>query len=157
MKWPIKSKNKLPKSRTLRGFGSWRKGRRIHCGTDLLAKYGSDVFSIEEGIVKNIFLFTYPKLDPYHKYENTWAIAIKHADGNYALYCEIQKPKLKIGIKVREGQIIAKVDRIFLDKPSHTMLHFEYHSRLPKKTTKWYVGKRPNGLLSSTKYLVRIK
>jgi len=155
--WPVPSVRKsIPKPKSKRGFARNKEGGRFHAGTDILADYGKDVVSIEDGLVKNIFLFTYPALDRYNKYEKTYAIAIQHDDGNYALYCEVQRPKLKIGQKVKAGQKIVKVGRIFAHKPKHTMLHFEYHSKLPKKTTKWYVRKRPKGLLSSTKYLKKV-
>ena len=155
--WPVPSaKKNIPKSKSKRGFGRNKEGERFHCGTDILAKYDSKIVAIESGIVKNIFLFTYPELDKFNKYENTYAIAIRHDDGNFALYCEVQKPKLKIGQIIKAGQFIAKVGMIFAHKPEHTMLHFEYHSKLPKSTTKWYEGKRPKSLLSSTKYLQSI-
>ena len=155
--WPVPSAERIvPRSKSRRGFGSNRKGGRFHSGTDIMAKYESNVIAIESGIVKNIFTFTYPELDKYYKYEITYAIVIQHEDGNFALYGEVQKPSLKIGQKIREGQAIAKVGRIFSNKPHHTMLHFEYHSKLPKSTTKWYIGKRPKGLLSSTKYLTSV-
>ena len=155
--WPVPSARKnVPNSKSRTGFGSNRKGGRFHCGTDIMAKYDSKVIAIESGIVKNIFIFTYPELDKHHKYEVTYAIAIYHEDGNYALYGEVQKPNLKIGQKIRAGQVIAKVGRIFSHKPDYTMLHFEYYSKLPKSTTKWYVGKRPKDLLNSTAYLKSI-
>ena len=155
--WPVPSiKKNIPKSKSKRGFARNKEDGRFHCGTDILASYGSKVISIESGIVKNIFLFTYPKLDKFNKYEDTYAIAIQHENGNFALYCEIQKPKIKIGQKIKAGQTIAKVGRFFSDKPKHTMLHFEYHSRLPKTTTRWYKRKMPKGLLNSTKYLNQI-
>ncbi|MBT3298275.1 M23 family metallopeptidase [archaeon] len=154
MFWPVPStKKNVPKSKFKKGFGRNKEGGRFHCGTDILAKYGSNIIAIESGLIKNIFLFTYLELDQFNKYENTYAIAIQHEKGNYALYCELQKPKLKIGQKVKAGQLIGKVGRIFVHKPKHTMLHFEYHSKLPNSTTKWYKGKRPKSLLSSTKYL----
>ena len=155
--WPIpKVKKSIPLPKHKRGFARNHKDNRFHAGLDILAPYSSDIHSIEDVIVKNIFLFPYPKLDKHYKSENTYALAIQHKDGNYALYCEIQKPKLKIASKVKAGQKIAKVGRIFLDKPKHTMLHFEYHSILPRKTTKWYAGKKPKGLLNPTKYLKSI-
>ena len=155
--WPIPSvKKNIPKSKSKRGFGRNKEAGRFHCGSDILAKYGSRIVATEAGIVKNIFLFTYPGLDKYNRYENTYAVAIQHNDGNYALYCEVQKPRLKVGQKIKAGQVIAKVGRIFAHKQQHTMLHFEYHSKLPKSTTKWYGGSRPKGLLSSTKYLQSI-
>ncbi|MFA5176193.1 MAG: M23 family metallopeptidase [Candidatus Nanoarchaeia archaeon] len=155
--WPVPSaKKQIPRGKRKRGFGRNEEDGRFHAGTDILAKYGSDVISIENGIVKNIFLFTYPKLDKFHKYENTYAIVIQNQDKNYTLYGEIQKPKLKIGEEVKAGQKIAKVGRIFADRPEHTMLHFEYHSKLPKSTTKWYIGKKPKSLLNSTNYLKKV-
>ncbi len=155
--WPVPStKKKIPKSKSKRGFGRNKENNRFHAGTDILAKHKSDVVSIEDGIVKNIFLFTYPSLDKYNKYEKTYAIAIQHKDKNFALYCEIEKPKLKLGQKVKAGQKIAKVGKIFAHKPKHTMLHFEYHSKLPKKTTIWHKGRKPKGLLNSTQYLKKI-
>lgn len=144
---------KIPKSKTKHGFGGARKGGRFHAGTDILMSYGSSVKAFEEGVVKKVFLFTYPGLDKYNEYNKTYSLAVKHNDGNYGLYAEIQKPKLKIGQKVKKGQIIAKVGRVFVGS-NKTMLHFEHHSKLPTRTTKWYRGKRPKGLLSSTKYLV---
>ena len=156
--WPVPIiKKSIPKSKTKRGFGANRSGRRFHSGTDILAPFGSNIVAIEEGVVKSIFLFTYPALDRSHKYEKTYAIAIQHKDKNHALYCEVQKPKLKINQKIKAGQKIAKVGRIFAHKPNQTMLHFEYHSILPKSTTKWYQNKKPRGLLSSTQYLMKIE
>jgi murein DD-endopeptidase MepM/ murein hydrolase activator NlpD len=154
--WPIPSvKKKIPESKSRCGFGRNKVNNRFHAGTDILAKYGSDVVAIESGVVRNIFLFTFPGLDKYEKYANTYAIAIKHKDGNYALYAEIQKPKINIGQKVKAGQKIAKVGRVILNS-NRTMLHFEYHSKLPIKTTKWYKNKRPKNLLSSTIYLKKL-
>lgn len=152
--WPVPSvKKKVPASKSKRGFGRNKSNGRFHAGTDILANYGDDVISIEKGIVKNIFVFTYPELDKSEKYERTYAIAIQHEDGNYALYAEIQKPKLKIGQKIKAGQKIGKVSTVLPEKQEKSMLHFEYHSQLPRKTTKWYKGKKPRGLLNSTKYL----
>jgi len=152
--WPIPTvKKHLPKSKHKRGFARNHEDKRFHAGVDILAPFGSDICAIENGVVRNVFLFTYPELDKHYKYKNTHAIAIEHDDGNFALYCEIQKPKLKIGDKVKIGQKIAKVGMIFADKPKHTMLHFEYHNELPKETTKWYAGKKPKSLLNPTLYL----
>ncbi len=155
--WPLPSvKKAVPKSKSKKGFASNRRGNRFHCGTDIPASCGTDVIAIEEGIVKNIFLFTYPSLDKYNRYKKSYAIAIQHTNGNYGVYCEVQKPKLTIGQKIKAGQKIAKVKRIFSYNSIHTMLHFEYHSKLPKKTTRWYQNKKPKGLLNSTKYLRKI-
>ena len=153
---PIASLRTIPPSRSLRGFGAQRTGKRYHCGTDLLSSYGTTVYCIEKGIVKNVFLFTYPALDRYNTYEKTYAVAIQHEDGNYALYAEMQQPTIKIGQHVKPGQPIGKVGRIFAHRPTHTMLHFEYHSRLPTKTTQWRMYNKPRGLLSSTIYLKNI-
>jgi len=49
---PLKNLKKIPKSRSLRGFAGNRKGGRFHCGTDLMARYGEKVYSIEERIFK---------------------------------------------------------------------------------------------------------
>jgi len=62
--WPVASiKKNIPKSKSKKGFGRNKEGGRFHCGTDMLAEYGSKIVAIESGIVKNIFLFTYPNLD----------------------------------------------------------------------------------------------
>ena len=80
--WPLPNiKIALPKSKHKRGFARNHKNNKFHAGVDLLAPFGTYLHSIEEGIVENIFLFTYPKLDKYGK---TYALAIKYKDGNYA-------------------------------------------------------------------------
>ncbi len=151
--WPINVEKKEFPEDSARKFKAKRNNNRFHTGTDLMTKEGTDVFSIEKGIVKKIFLFTYPGLDDYNDYLNTYAVVIENEDGNYALYGEVRNVKVKEGQEVNPGDKIAEVGRIFEDRPNHTMLHFEYHSKIPNETTKWYKNKKPEGLLNSDEYL----
>ena len=104
-----------------RRYGAERKGGRKHAGCDLIAPQGTPVYAVGDGVVIR---------GPYHFYRGTYALEIRH-DGSGTLtnfivrYCEIEKVADGIahGVRVREGQEIAYVGKMFRD----SMLHFEMY------------------------------
>jgi len=96
-------------------FGWRRPNKRVHAACDLYAPFKSDVVAVDDGIIVESGEF----------YENTQAIAIRH-EGigiiRYGEILEIPKEFLKIGAKVKSGDVIGKVGQVIKVSP---MMHFE--------------------------------
>ena len=99
-------------------FGALREGgKRIHAGSDLYCTPGTPVIAITDGVVRDVSLAYY---------RNVQAIAITHPTF-VGRYCEIELVKdLKVGTKVKEGQVIGYVKKI--NGIEQAMLHFERFS-----------------------------
>ena len=102
-----------------RYFGASRDGgKRAHAGMDIHYKNGSGkgaVYAMESGkVVEYIANF----------YGGMQAIAVQHADGSVARYCEIST-KLRKGSKVTKGQQIATIAKSNIG--GSTMLHLEIY------------------------------
>ncbi len=100
-----------------RQFGAKRDdGARAHAGIDYYVKKGdgTPVYAMQSGeVIEYIEKF----------YKGTSAVAVKHADGSVARYCEIST-SLKKGDKVKQGQVIAKIKA---NTDGGTMLHLEIY------------------------------
>lgn len=96
-------------------FG-WRRPRgRVHAACDLYAPLKSDVVAVDAGIIVESGDF----------YEGTQAIAIRHEKIGIIRYgeiLEIPEEFLKIGVKVKAGDVIGKAAQVIKISP---MLHFE--------------------------------
>lgn len=98
-------------------FG-WRKhpftGRyHHHTGVDLRAAYGSPVFAIYEGIVT--------RASYYCGYGH--CIDVKHASGYSSRYAHLSKYAVRVGSRVKKGQIIGNVGSSGISTGAH--LHLE--------------------------------
>lgn len=106
-------------------FGHSRSGRK-HAGCDIYAPAGSDIRAIADGVV----------VDKHRFYWHTDQITVDHG-GFIARYGEIdpRSSELKVGEKVKRGQVIAKVGQLIMpngEKYKQCMLHFElYGSSTP--------------------------
>ena len=113
---PIESYKVSPRS-----FGSNRSGGRKHAGCDLYASAGTDVLSMLDGKVINIYDF----------YLSTKAIEVDH--GKFiARYGEISNVTngIKIGSTVSRGDVIAKVGTLkFKSGQTMSMLHLELYGK----------------------------
>lgn len=99
-----------------RWFGASRNEGRKHAACDLIAKKGTPIFAVADGLV----------LDKHYFYMDTYALVVHH--GFFIVrYGEIDK-KLAEGVQegfpVLEGQHIANVGRL---SSGSSMLHFEMY------------------------------
>jgi murein DD-endopeptidase MepM/ murein hydrolase activator NlpD len=103
-----------------RSFGAPRsKGKRKHAGCDLYAPVGTNVHAVAGGKIAIHRAF----------YLGTHATVIEHDDGFVVRYGEVQKGLangLKVGDRVKKGDVIGKVGR--LSGLSISMIHFEMYS-----------------------------
>lgn len=98
-----------------REFGSYRAYNRYHAGTDFVTNAKSPVYAMQSGtVIEYIGDF----------WEGTSAVAIKHADGSVARYCEISS-NLRVGNYVRKGEKIGNM--VFNTYNGCAMLHLELY------------------------------
>ena len=99
-------------------FGAQREGGgRKHAACDLIAPKGTEIYAVEDGEVVR---------GPYPFYHGTDAIEFKlTSSGRVVRYGEILKaaPGVHVGVKLKEGDLIAFVGKMHRD----SMLHFELY------------------------------
>jgi murein DD-endopeptidase MepM/ murein hydrolase activator NlpD len=99
-------------------FGADRDGgARTHAGCDLIAPKGTEIYAVEEGEVVR---------GPYPFYHGTDALEFKiKSSGRIVRYGEIRSaaPGVKVGTRLKEGDVIAFVGKMNKD----SMLHFELY------------------------------
>lgn len=117
--FPLSFIPKLPYSTGGRRFGDQR-GSMLHPGCDLIAPQGTPILAVESGIVV---------AGPYSFYRGTFAIEVQHPLF-IVRYCEIERvaPGVARGARVKEGQTIAFVGKMFVD----SMLHLEMYKGTEK-------------------------
>ncbi len=99
----------LPGSKVISPYG----GRRRHAGVDIKTVPNDNVLAAFDGVVT--------KSSPYFGYGN--CIVIKHAYGLETLYSHQSKNLVKVGDKVKAGQVIGLTGRTGRATTAH--LHFE--------------------------------
>jgi murein DD-endopeptidase MepM/ murein hydrolase activator NlpD len=119
MLFPLRKRPTVSYKTGHRFFGAARAQGRKHAGCDLLAKVGTEILAVEDGIVLR---------GPYYFYDGTYALEVRHGTGFIVRYGEIGGTPAGIspGKPVRKGQVIAYVG--MLEKYGHSMLHFEMYS-----------------------------
>ncbi len=147
---PLKKITKFPVS----GQGSfWEdRGDRHHCGIDLYATLGEEIFALADGEVIAIEIMTHP--DYRHYWNITYQMVVKSKDF-YIKYGEIQEPELKVGDLVKKGQPIARVGQVLdgakigpddpvyvqkLKNGKNSMLHLECWKNNPITVHVKYLG-----------------
>lgn len=135
MKKPVKTLynleeqlSKWPQS----NFGSIRK-HDIHTGLDLYCTEGEDVFSIEDGVIISMEIFTGKEISmPW--WNTTFSVVVRGSSG-YIVYGEITINNcLKVGSIISEGTLLGKVSQVLKEdkgKNPLSMLHVELYSELP--------------------------
>lgn len=133
--------------------------QHVHTGVDLYAPHGSPVWAMEAGKVISIAWFTGPAINlPW--WNDTRAVYIEGETGVFN-YGEIMEfPTLKIGDKVKQGQIIGSVMTVlkkFKGRPM-SMLHLELYDHGYTDTWgEWKIGdSKPKHLKDPTAQLKRI-
>ncbi len=101
----------LPDSKVISPYG----GRRNHAGVDLKTTPNDNVLAAFDGVVT--------RSSPYAGYGN--CIVIKHSYGLETLYSHQSKNLVKVGDKVKAGQVIGLTGRTGRATTEH--LHFEVH------------------------------
>jgi len=104
MKWPLKS-------------CTFSRKRRRHTGVDLLAPKGSPVHAVLDGVVE-VVSNGGPGFRGYGK-----VIVINHNGKLWTLYSHNSSNDVKVGQRVKQGDVIAKVGRTGRATANH--LHFE--------------------------------
>lgn len=131
----------------------------IHEGIDLYCNYEEKVFSIEKGIIVNIFPFTGEQCNsPW--WNNTWAVMVEGESGVFN-YGEI-KPRedLKIGMPIVEGEEIGHVLQVLTKNKGRpmNMLHLELYTHGTEHSiTEWSLNtNKPMNLVDPTPLLIKI-
>lgn len=101
----------LPGAKVISPYG----GKRGHAGVDLKTKPNDEIVAAFDGEVT--------KSSPYFGYGN--CIVIKHAYGFETLYSHQSKNLVKVGDRVKAGQVIGLTGRTGRATTEH--LHFEVH------------------------------
>lgn len=101
----------LPGAKVISPYG----GKRRHAGVDLKTKPNDEIVAAFDGVVT--------RSSPYFGYGN--CIVLKHAYGLETLYSHQSKNLVKVGDKVKAGQIIGLTGRTGRATTEH--LHFETH------------------------------
>lgn len=97
--WPLPSKNS-----TVSCYFGWRihpvTGRQqFHNGIDIPAPYGTEIYACNDGTV----------IEVSYNYADGSYITISHGGGLATFYSHISKSNVKVGDKVKRGQVIAYV------------------------------------------------
>ena len=99
----------LPGAKVISPYG----GKRRHSGVDLKTKPNDEIMAAFDGVVT--------RSSPYSGYGN--CIVIRHANGLETLYSHQSKNLVKVGDKVKAGQVIGLTGRTGRATTEH--LHFE--------------------------------
>jgi murein DD-endopeptidase MepM/ murein hydrolase activator NlpD len=95
-------------------FYGWRTSKRMHEGIDLRAGVGTKVYAAASGEV----LYRGTKLKGYGR-----MIVLEHGDGWSTAYAHLSRYAVRLGQKVKRGQLIGYAGRSGRAKGAH--LHFE--------------------------------
>ncbi|MCK5018427.1 MAG: M23 family metallopeptidase, partial [Candidatus Peribacteraceae bacterium] len=164
------SKN-IPTGQSPGAFWENRKDR-FHCGVDIYAAKGSDVLSIEDGIVEKVGIFTSP--DEVSYWNVTKFVVIRNHSGYLCAYCELDDVVVRVGENVKSGQLIGHVGQpldpqkindgspVYVRKAKEkhhlSMLHFELYKAPLEEGAEFPIGncfnnEKPKNLLDPTDYL----
>ncbi len=149
--FPVKAEPTASYETEQRRFGARRSGgKRLHAACDLYRMKNEPVYSVAPGRVLR---------DPYHFYQGTYALEVRHAGGFVVRYGEITARRVSgvlSGREVKMGQMLGYVGKVNSNccKP---MLHFELYSgakngSLNRGSNKYL--RRPD-LMNPTAYLKR--
>jgi murein DD-endopeptidase MepM/ murein hydrolase activator NlpD len=160
MKWPLRDKTPaIPEIGSVGDF-AFRRSFYYHPGVDVYCGFGQEIQAIEDGEVVHIENFTGPNANPPSPWWlETWSILIEGASGVLG-YCEIKPlPNIKVGSKVKEGDLIATVVPVLKKDKGNgtTMLHFEMYMSGTRHHVTWELDTtKPLELMNSRFLLEKI-
>ena len=111
-----------PRCDILDNFGDARSGGRAHEGVDILATLGQEVYAVADGVLVN-------QADASASLSgNAWGLTADD-DGTYYFFAHLSRfaDGLKLGDRVRRGQVIGYVGDTGNPGPGNNHLHFEVH------------------------------
>ena len=112
MIWPVKT------GRISSRFNRYRKnGRRKHLGIDISAPRDTPIYAVLPGTVEAVSGGGYP----FRGYGRV--TVVKHDNNLWTLYSHCQTIKVKVGQRVKQGEVIATVGRTGRATGNH--IHFE--------------------------------
>lgn len=158
MKWPLfEQLPHVPISNSPASF-AYKRSYYYHPGIDLYCPEGTEVLSIEDGVVINVEIFTGPEAIPVSPWWNkTWGVLVEGKSGVLG-YCEL-KPMfyIKPGFKLKEGDMIGRIIPVLKrDKGNGTtMLHFEKYKAGIKNHVTWHLEEDKPELLEDPTDLLR--
>ena len=171
--WPIPNSysKKLPSDESYGSF--WEKrGDRYHCGIDIYAPSGSEVISIDNGIVIETGIFTSPNKIKY--WNQTKYVLIQNQDDLFCKYAELGSLSVKTNESIKAGQLLGYVGTVlnikkitklspqYIQKIKYdnntSMLHFEIYTSKPHETKKylggnWFGNNKPINLINPNNYM----
>lgn len=126
--FPFRARPKESWHESPRRFGAKRGNGRLHAGCDLYGPQGTEILAAADGVITRFAFFA---LNDTLK-QKVSAMEVVHDGGWTGRYCEIANalpPGLKVGSRVKAGQVIAFVGHLMdvLTVPSD-MLHFEMYA-----------------------------
>ncbi|GIW21369.1 MAG: hypothetical protein KatS3mg068_0376 [Candidatus Sericytochromatia bacterium] len=121
---PAEGKIPNPFGNNYNFYGYYRAG---HTGIDIENKIGTEIYSVDDGIVKLV------KSKPNMRYG--YYVVIEHKKDLYTLYGHLSKFFVKEGDKVKKGQKIALMGESGLASFPH--LHFEVLNKFPINDGAW--------------------
>ena len=113
-----------PRCDILDNFGDFRSGGRAHEGIDILATLGQEVYAVADGVLVN-------QADASASLSgNAWGLTADE-DGTYYFFAHLSRfaDGLKLGDRVRRGQVIGYVGDTGNPGPGNYHLHIEVHPR----------------------------
>ena len=105
-----------------------RRGKRRHQGIDIAAATGTPVRAAEDGYV----IFSDKGPGGYGL-----MVILRHPNGFHTIYAHNSENVVKKGVKVRQGEVIARVGKTGRASGSH--LHFEIRNRTKPKDPLFYL------------------
>ncbi len=170
--WPVPDSESsvLPKAGEPGSFWENR-GDRFHAGSDIYARPGSAVLSVQTGLVRAVGTFTSPTRLPY--WNLTYSVLIENVDGIILHYAELGEAFVVPGQPVAAGQVIGRVGaglnlaRIDAQCPIYlqhlkqngtaTVLHLEAHRQMPQPSPdylggNYFCARPPRSLLDPAEY-----
>ena len=171
--WPLPSvgERRVPAHGPPGSFWEDRKDRR-HCGVDIRATFGSEVVSIDDGLVSEVGTFTEADVVPY--WNETFYVIVEEDGGQFVKFAELGEVEVRAGDRIRSGQKLGRVgsvldpEKIDDGSPSYirrlkdegqiSMLHLEIYRSRPEPSDQyrggnWFGTGKPKGLIDPTSRL----
>ncbi|HPE63596.1 MAG TPA: M23 family metallopeptidase [Methanothrix sp.] len=152
------------------------RGDRLHCGVDLYAPAGSEVVSIDDGLVVEVGHFTSPRMIPY--WNETFYAIVENEGGLFVKFAEMEAVEVNPDDRISSGDLVGLVGSVLnpemidddapayirdlIERERPSMLHLELYSSRPEPFERyrggnWFGDGEPKGLLDPTGLLTSIR
>lgn len=86
------------------------RGDRLHCGVDLYAPAGSEVVSIDDGLVVEVGPFTSPRMIPY--WNETFYAIVENEGGLFVKFAEMEAVEVNPDDRLSSGDLVGLVGSV---------------------------------------------